>query len=101
MAESVDKPYIEVVRKIVLKMLEGTDGKVYFFGSRARGDASRISDIDIAIDPGQQVTRYMIALISEELEEASIPYEVDVVNMNACSKGLRDEILREGIVWRS
>src|SRR5262245_21451910 len=42
---------LERVRGIVCDVLEGREARVYLFGSSARGQARRSSDIDVAIDP--------------------------------------------------
>ncbi len=71
---------------------------VYLFGSSVRDDHTGVSDIDIAIDSAD---RDRLALIRADLEESTIPYKVDVVDMSSVSDELRDTILKEGIViWK-
>ena len=44
-------PDLDEVRRVVLRGLAGRTAKVYLFGSWARGEASRVSDIDVAVLP--------------------------------------------------
>ena len=72
--------------------------KIVLFGSRARGDASRTSDIDIAIiDPSW--TREDINVVRGQLnEEIATALKIDLVSYDLLEKsGLRDRILKEGV----
>ena len=67
---------------------------IIIFGSRARGDYKKTSDIDIAIDCEDD-----IGFPSEILEE-DIPtlLKFNVVHLRKVNKELRKEIIKEGIV---
>lgn len=68
--------------------------KVILFGSRARGDYSKVSDIDIAVTGGD------IAEFSIDVdEETNTLLQFDVVNLEgSVQKELLESIEREGIV---
>ena len=55
---------------------------VYLFGSRARGDASTSSDIDLALDSGNKIDFKTICRIKEDLENTTIPYFIDVIDVH-------------------
>jgi predicted nucleotidyltransferase len=68
--------------------------KVILFGSRARGDFKRTSDIDIAVDGGN-FARFALDVD----EETSTLLKFDIVDMERnIQKELRDSIEKEGIV---
>lgn len=68
--------------------------KVILFGSRARGDFKRASDIDLAVSGGD-FARFALDVD----EETWTLLEYDVVCLDRrISPGLRDSIEREGIV---
>lgn len=68
--------------------------KVILFGSRARGDYKRVSDIDIAVSGGD-VNGFIIAID----EETSTLLEYDVVNLDgSVQEELRTVIRKEGKV---
>ena len=92
--------YIEIIKKIVLnKMAKYKDVKVIFFGSRAKGEKIlRSSDVDIAIDG--DFKKIDLINLKEELEEAPIPYEVDIVNLNTADEIFKQKVYKEGIFWK-
>ena len=70
---------------------------IYLFGSRARGDASVYSDIDIAIESSSALSS-KLSQVRFELEESLIPYKVDLIELSKAPY-LRDIIKKEGIKW--
>jgi uncharacterized protein len=90
---------LEEVRRLVLQAV-GKDGAVvYLFGSWARGEATRLSDIDVAIDPPTPLPRGTLARLREQLEESSVPYHVDVVDLSRADPEFRRRVLAEGVPW--
>lgn len=68
--------------------------RVLLFGSRARGDFKRTSDIDLAAEGGD-FDRFAL----DVEEETSTLLKYDIVDLNrAMQEELREAILREGIV---
>lgn len=68
--------------------------KVLLFGSRARGDFKRTSDIDLAVDGGD-FDRFAL----DVNEDTSTLLEYDIVNLNrAMQEELRESIRKEGII---
>lgn len=74
--------------------------KIYLFGSYARGDYSRSSDIDIAIDNGQPITLLQKAQIANMIDVLNLTQNVDVVDFQSVPKHLQEKILKEGIVLK-
>jgi predicted nucleotidyltransferase len=70
---------------------------IYLFGSRARGDESVYSDIDIAIE-SSHVLSDRLSQVRFEIEESLIPYKVDLVELSKAPY-LRTIIQKEGIRW--
>ena len=80
---------IEEIRKLARKY---DVTKVILFGSRARGDFKRTSDIDIAVTGGDFV-RFALDVD----EETSTLLEYDIVDLdNDMQDELRDSIKKEG-----
>lgn len=77
----------------------GNLAHVYLFGSWARGDPRRISDIDIAIGAEGPLPVALLSEIREALAESPLPYPVEVVDLAEISPGFRARILSEGIPW--
>ena len=71
--------------------------KAVIFGSRAKGNYQKASDIDIAIF-GDVITLDTIAKLHSDLEELSpMPYMFDIVSFNDIDNyALKDHIIRVG-----
>ncbi len=91
--------YVDEVKRIVLAGLAGRRARVYFFGSRARGDNQTYSDVDVAIEPLEPIPPSAWADLEEALENSTVPYSVDLVNFERASSKLRRRIEQEGILW--
>lgn len=87
------------VRQTVIGGLGEHPARVYLFGSRATGTARRTSDIDVAVWPLTELPVGTLALIREALEESTVPYTVDLVDLRDTDAAFRARVLAEGIVW--
>src|SRR5271169_3700807 len=76
---------LEALRRLVLDALGEHDAAVYLFGSHARGGVRHASDIDVAILPREDLRPAFFAELSDALEESTIPYEVDLVDLREVS----------------
>ena len=74
--------------------------RVYAFGSRANWQAKRASDLDLAID-ASDILKRNIGDLEEELSQSSLPYRVDIVNLNSISNSFREAISADlvTILW--
>ncbi len=79
----IEDKYLEFIKKVLSKYLKTY--KVYLFGSRAKGNNRKYSDIDLAVK-SDELTSYIKSQIEAEFENSTIPYEVDVVDLNTVSK---------------
>ncbi len=91
--------YLERVRKIVLEALAGYPARVYLFGSRAREHAPRTADVDVAVDSGQPLPPKVLAELRDALEESTIPYVVDVVDLSTADPTFRERVLSQAVPW--
>ena len=73
---------------------------IYVFGSHARGDANEFSDLDIALDQGSKITYELLSELKTVIEALYIPYKIDVVDLQRVSLPLKENIMREHIVWK-
>lgn len=88
-----------VIERILATVRHEQRGRVVLFGSRARNDARRSSDIDLAIDALQPLPPHELAQLREAFEESRIPFRVDLVDYASAHPQLRAAIDAEGIVW--
>ncbi len=100
-SESIYEKSLERLKSVVLDTLRGEDVMIILFGSRARGDFDRRSDIDIGIIPKEKYDQRKLILLKEKLENMNIPYKIDVVDISKVSDVFRDKVLKEGKIWKS
>ena len=94
------KQAIEELRHMVLEALGEHDAEGRLFGSCARGEPRQRSDIDIAILPRDQLPLGFFGELQADIEESTIPYDADLVDLSRADPALIDEVRREGIMWR-
>jgi uncharacterized protein len=97
---SVRRPAIEELRHMVLAALGEHDAEVWLFGSCARGEVRQHSDIDIAILPRDELPVGFFGELQADIEESTVPYDVDLVDLRQADPALVAEIRREGVKWR-
>jgi predicted nucleotidyltransferase len=85
---------------MVLAALGEHDAAVWLFGSCARDDVLQHSDIDIAILPRDELPAGFFPELAESIEDSSIPYDVDIVDLRSAAATLIDEVRREGVKWK-
>ena len=92
---------LKVLENMVKDTFKDNKVQIVLFGSRARGDYAKTSDIDIGILPKGEINRKELILLREKVENSNIPYKVDVVNLSQTSKEFTEKALKEGILWKS
>lgn len=90
---------LEAIRDIIMDGLKGFDIRVFVFGSVARGEFGMGSDVDIAFMSEDGIPAEVIGGVREKLEESTIPYTVDLVDLATFGTSLREAILAEAIEW--
>ncbi len=87
---------IEDIKDILKKYPEVE--KAVIFGSRARGDYRKGSDIDITLF-GDKLTNSINTKIFYEIEDLYLIYKIDLINFNTLNEEdkLRKNILDEGV----
>lgn len=76
------------------------DATIYLFGSRARGTQSKWSDIDIALEANQPISRFVLGEVMSIFEASNILYKIQVVDINSVNEAMRESILRDRILWK-
>ncbi len=86
----------EVQKQIQNIVNKNNNYKFRLFGSRARGDYKKTSDIDIAIF--ENVEKEDEYRIRNEFDKLNIIYQIDLVFINAkIKKELLNSIIRDGV----
>jgi len=88
---------IEDLEEFLKVYFKGKEVEVYLFGSRARGNSSRFSDIDIGFLSSRDISDEL-SILRELLDESNIPYKVDIVDLSE-NNDLKKAVLKEGRRW--
>ena len=86
----------DALQDLVRRAQEALDlRRVYLFGSRARGDARKDSDIDLAFDHGSSPHAWA-DFVNVMQDEAPTLLDLDLIDLAQVSPELRTRILTEG-----
>lgn len=83
--------------QIILKKLKNIDKEIiYIFGSYAKGENTKNSDIDIAFYSKDEYDSFDIFLLAQEIS-AEIKKEVDLVQLKKSSTVFQKEVVENGV----
>ncbi len=92
----LDDRHLDFVLSVLKRNISDVDAKFYIFGSRAKGTNKKYSDIDIAIDlNGKKLDTSILGKILIEFQDSTLPYEVDVVDLNSIDEKFRNLIKKD------
>lgn len=90
---------LQQVQAILLRVLAKHNVTLYLFGSWARGEERQSSDIDVGVWYDGTLDVGLLTEVRFLLEDSTIPYRVDVVDLTQADLALLANVKREGIVW--
>ena len=88
---------LDYFQKELVSPLKDIDAKVWIFGSRARGDHQKFSDVDILVESHDEKINQLLSSIREKFEEGSFPYKIDLLLLEDLAKSYRDSVLKDRI----
>jgi len=96
----MNNQYLDQLKKFFLEEFEDDNIKIVVFGSRARGEETVGSDVDIGIISVDSLNGQKLTLVKEKIEQLNLPYNVDVVDLSQSSEKFRSDVLKDAIVWK-
>lgn len=90
---------LEAVKTIIMDYLGNTGARIYLFGSWARGDEYYGSDIDVGVWYEHPLPAGCLSCLREALEESTVPYTVDLVDLTQTNTAFREKMLKEARIW--
>ncbi|MFK5948773.1 MAG: CinA family protein, partial [Methylococcales bacterium] len=89
----------EIYLKQLLKDKLPQNTQIFLFGSRAKGTAGGMADIDIGVLSESVVAKKILNDIKETIEQSFVPYDVDLVDFNAVSEAFKQQAMKKVIPW--
>lgn len=78
------------------------DVKIWLYGSRARGDFSEHSDIDIALEAPTTLDFFKLAELQDVLRATDISDKIDLVDINSVDDSMfKKSVLKDRILWKN
>jgi predicted nucleotidyltransferase len=96
---SMKKEYLAKIKEILDQYMGNEPVEAFIFGSRATGKAKITSDFDIGIryQKGCKSDEVKLSKLREAFEESTLPFDVDVVDIDETGKEFREEALKKVI----
>ena len=88
---------LNTLAQLVVGPLVGAGAKVWCFGSRARGDHKKFSDIDLMVESERDLT-VLVGKVREAIIESNFPYKVDLVELKYFAKQYRNSFDSEKVL---
>jgi predicted nucleotidyltransferase len=82
------------ILKIIGKYLDLDLYKVFFFGSRVRGDNFERADIDLGIKGPKEISSSVKLKIDQEIEKLPMLYKIDIVDFKKVSDKFKKQALK-------
>ena len=82
------------LKNIIEELKQYNPKKIILFGSRARGDYKKNSDIDIAVD--LNVSFREKRKLREKIDALAGLYSVDLIFLNDVDENFKNKLLKEG-----
>ncbi len=92
--------YMERIRSMVFEAIGDKPIRVFLFGSRAGEKHRANSDVDLALLGPGRLDSAWLARLRDRLEESTVPYCVDLVDMNDVNENFRKAVLPGALEWK-
>ncbi len=99
MKYSFTESELKILKDLLLDPLFKKSATIWLFGSRARGDHQKFSDVDIlySVPDTLNLSSGYISEIKENLENSNFPYKVDLVDINSLAKSYYDNVMKDRV----
>lgn len=95
----LEKKYLSIIKNIFLETLPLDEYNVFLFGSRAERNHRRRSDADVGVFGKTKMPAILKANLEEKLDNANVPYRVDIIDFNETDEHFKKEALKKIVLW--
>lgn len=93
----LDPKHLISIQEILKK--HGVHQKTYVFGSRARGDHKKYSDLDLLVKQDQPLETAVLVGLKDDFENSDLPFTVDLVEWCKISDDFKKNISIDLVLW--
>ncbi len=86
------------IHENVVEPIAKLGGRVFVYGSRARGDHQRFSDLDLMVEFNRPLYP-SLAHIQELLQNSNFPYKVDLVPYPEFAEAYKKSYQKDKVPW--
>jgi predicted nucleotidyltransferase len=86
-----------ILNEVMISPLKKAGAQVWIFGSRARGDHKKFSDVDILYEFPAKVRppSGFVFSVKADLDESRFPFLVDLVAAQDLAESYKEQVLRD------
>ncbi len=91
--------HLEILNRCIVDRLKDLGARVWLFGSRARGDFTPTSDVDLMFEPenAQSLPSGFLFKVKNKLEESRFPFTLDLVAVRDLAESYRQSAMAERV----
>lgn len=93
----LDQEQWRLVNDLVIRPLKSQGASVYIFGSRARGDHQKFSDLDVLVEFPTEESLSPLGRIRSAVEDSNLTIKVDIVDMADLAESFRKNVLKDRV----
>ena len=96
----MENKYLKKLKTAALTAFKNQRVKIILFGSRARADNHKRSDVDIGLLAQGKLDKRKLLQLKEKVESLNLPYKVEIVDFSAVSKDFKKEAMKGAVLWK-
>ena len=99
MPSACDEKYLNMLKEIILSIVDTKTVMVFLFGSRVSGRHSSSADADIGLLADEKLPANLYHKIRNAIDESIIPWEVDIIDFTRADQTFKEETLKDIVIW--
>jgi len=96
---SYDEKYLNMLKEIVLSIVDVDRVMVFLFGSRLKENHASRSDVDIGLFAEEKISVKLFHQIRNTIDASIIPWEVDIVDFTRADEAFKQEAMKDIKIW--
>ena len=94
-----DEKYLNMLKEIILSIVDRKKVMVFLFGSRVSGRHSTGVDADIGLLADDKLSANLYHNLRNAIDESIIPWEVDIIDFTRVDPSFKAEALKDIVIW--